>query len=154
MAYEHLFLSFIYHGIGSKCNSIAINVPLSPRVYYPVLHIGDHARLRGYYYCDHVCLCQIWLWVCLLSSLPMVTLSCMVTKFTTDKAITPLFNGWVLSLVCCIRLGLRVLFSGSTVFWLGFFFYNISLRGHLFNFLSLVLISALFLNPNMDYHIF
>ena len=30
MAYEHLFLSFIYHGIGSKCNSIAINVPVDP----------------------------------------------------------------------------------------------------------------------------
>ena len=80
ITYEHLFLSFLYSGIGSKCTSIPTNVLGSPRVYRPVLHIGDHAHLRGDYWCDHFCLCQICLWIGLLNSLPVVTLSCMVSK--------------------------------------------------------------------------
>ena len=149
-----MFLFFLYHGIGSECSSIAIDVPCSLRVYHLVLHIGDHAHLRGDYCCDHLCFYQVCLWFCLLSSLPMVALSCMVTRFATNKVITPFFNGWVMGLVHWVGFGLRVLFSRPTVFWFGFFFYHINVRGHLFSFLSLVIILVLFLNSNMDYDIF
>ena len=128
ITHGHLFLSFLYIDIGSKSTFIPIDVPGSPRVYHPILHIGDHAHLKGDYYCDHLCLCQICLWIGLLSSLSMATLSCMVSKLAIDKAITPFFNSWVLDLVWCIGLGPRVLFSEPIVFGFRFFFYYISLR--------------------------
>ena len=127
--------------------------PSSSRVYHPVLRIGDYAHLRRDYYCSHLCLCQICLWIGLLSSLPVATLSCMVSRLATNKAITLFFNSWVLDLVWCIGLGPKVLFPGPIVFGFRFFFYYISLRRQFLSFLNIVPISVLFLNPNMDYDI-
>ena len=88
-----------------------------------------------------------------LSSLPMATLSCMVSRLAANKAITLLINSWVLDLICCVELSPRVLFSGPIIFGVGFFLYYISFRRQFLSFLNIVPISVLFLNPNMDYDI-